>query len=143
MAMNDEARERANFAADAAWQEMKDFLRQCDPPKTPEERERTKARFLELQQRADAKAQEIFNRFASGDPAPHLTVVAALNDAHAEMNEAIAAYTPTAIKELSAIAFDHIQKCWGDRDVARKIWAEAFAEGDRALTKAEESADRE
>ena len=60
--------------------------------------------------------------------------------AHTEMKEAIAAYTPTAIKELGAIAFDHIQKCWGDRDVARKIWGEAFAEGDRVLKKAEDEA---
>jgi hypothetical protein len=59
------------------------------------------------------------------------------------MKEAIAAYAPTATKELARIAFDHIQRCWGDNEVARKIWDEAFAEAERKFQKMEESADRE
>jgi hypothetical protein len=58
-----------------------------------------------------------------------------LDEANAAMNKAIADYTPTATKELSAIAFNHIQECWGEFEVAYKIWEQAFAEAERRLKK--------
>ena len=57
----------------------------------------------------------------------------ALDDARAEIDEAIAALTPTAVKELAEIASDHIRKCYGDFDAARKIWDAAFAEAERII----------
>jgi hypothetical protein len=67
----------------------------------------------------------------------------ATDAAHTAMAEAIAAYTPTAMKELTERALKHIQDCWGDNEVAHKIWDEAFAAAERKFAKMEESADRE
>ena len=67
----------------------------------------------------------------------------ATDEARAAMDEAIAAYTPTAMKDLTEKALKHIQECWGDNDIAHKIWDEAFAEAERKFQKMEESADRE
>ena len=38
--------DRANFAADRAWREMREFLKEVRPAKTKEERDSLKARFL-------------------------------------------------------------------------------------------------
>jgi len=74
----DKTWDRADFAADAAWREMDEFLKLCEtvgPSKTAEEKEQLTSRFLEIQQRCNARALEIFERAASGDPAPHLSVI--------------------------------------------------------------------
>jgi hypothetical protein len=74
------------------------------------------------------------------DEAKALAEIQAANDAQTEMAKAIAAYTPTAIKELALIASDHIRKCYGDFDAAYKIWDAAFAEAERARKKAQDAA---
>lgn len=65
----------ANFAADRAWSEMREFLKKIRPAKTKEERDSLKARFLDIQQRCNAKSMDIFERASRGDRAPHLTEV--------------------------------------------------------------------
>ena len=67
--------DRANFAADRAWSEMREFLKEIRPAKTKEERDSLKARFLEIQQRCVAKSTDIIERASRGDRAPHLTEV--------------------------------------------------------------------
>jgi hypothetical protein len=67
--------DRANFAADRAWSEMREFLTEIRPAKTKEERDSLKARFLEIQQRCTAKSLDIIERASRGDRAPHLTEV--------------------------------------------------------------------
>jgi hypothetical protein len=67
--------DRANFAADRAWSEMREFLKEIRPAKTKEERDRLKARFLEIQQRCIAKSMDTIERASRGDRAPHLTEV--------------------------------------------------------------------
>ena len=67
--------DRANFAADRAWSEMREFLKEIRPAKTKEERDSLKARFLEIQQRCIAKSMDIIERASRGDRAPHLTKV--------------------------------------------------------------------
>ena len=74
----DKTWDRADFARSAAWHEMDEFLKQCEAagsPKTEQEREQRDARFLEIQQRCNARALESFKRASSGDAAPHLSVV--------------------------------------------------------------------
>jgi hypothetical protein len=67
--------DRANVAADRAWSEMREFLKEIRPAKTKEERDSLKARFLEIQQRCTAKSLDIIERASGGDRAPHLTEV--------------------------------------------------------------------
>jgi hypothetical protein len=66
--------------------------------------------------------------------------LAALDEARQEMIKAIAEYRPIAIRELARIASVHIQQCWGDNDIAHKVWEEAFVEGERLARKAEDEA---
>ena len=72
---SDAIRDRANFAADRAWSEMREFLKEVRPAKTKEERDSLKARFLEIQQRCTAKSLDIIERATRGDRAPHLTEI--------------------------------------------------------------------
>src|SRR5262245_31758767 len=70
--------DRAGFAAEAAYREMNEFLRQCEkegPSRSFEELVRRRARFLEIQKRCNDRCLEIFERASSGEPAPHLTVI--------------------------------------------------------------------
>ena len=70
--------DRADFAADAAYREMDEFLRQCEkegPSKSLEELARRRASFLEIQKRCNDRCLEIFERASSGERAPHLTVI--------------------------------------------------------------------
>jgi hypothetical protein len=70
--------DRAEFALEGAFAEMDEFLKRCEvegAPPTAEERERRKKLFIEILQRCTARAQKIYERADSGDPAPHLTVV--------------------------------------------------------------------
>jgi hypothetical protein len=71
----DKTWERANLAADGTWDEMREFLKEIRPPKTKEERDSLKARFLKIQQRCTAKSLDIFERASRGDRAPHLTEI--------------------------------------------------------------------
>jgi hypothetical protein len=71
----DKTWDRANFAADGVWNEMRNFLKEIRPPKTKEERDSLKARYLEIQQRCIAKSLDIIERASRGDRAPHLTEV--------------------------------------------------------------------
>jgi hypothetical protein len=75
----DDRWDRAEHALEAgAFAEMDEFLKRCEAegaPPTAEERERQMKLFIEIQQRCIARAQKIYERASSGDPAPHLTVV--------------------------------------------------------------------
>jgi hypothetical protein len=72
---SDKTWDRANFAADRAWNEMREFLKEIRPAKTKEERDRLQARFLEIRQRCIARSMDIIERASRGDRAPHLTEV--------------------------------------------------------------------
>lgn len=66
--------DRADYTEDRAWDEMRQFLKECeaDPPRTSEQREELNKRFIEIQQRCADKALEVSERAAPGNPAPHL-----------------------------------------------------------------------
>ena len=74
----DDIWDRADFAADSAWKEMDQFLKELErrgPASTSAQAEQDAVQFLEIQQRCSARAIEIFERAKSGNPAPHLSVV--------------------------------------------------------------------
>ncbi len=68
---------RAGFAAQEAWAEMDTFLSQCEavPAMTDEERLQLLRRFLEIQERCNAKILAIFDRATAGRAVPHLHLV--------------------------------------------------------------------
>ena len=75
MTDDDKIWDRADFSAASAWNELDDFLKGIAPPSSQEEKEKLKAEFLALMDRANAKALDIFKRASNGDRAPHLTEV--------------------------------------------------------------------
>ena len=68
---------RAGFAAQEAWAEMDTFLNQCEavPARTDEERVQLLRRFLDIQERCNAKILAIFDRATAGRAVPHLHLV--------------------------------------------------------------------
>ena len=68
---------RAGFAAQEAWAEMDAFLNQCEavPATTDEERMQLLRRFLDIQERCNAKILAIFDRATAGRAVPHLHLV--------------------------------------------------------------------
>ena len=63
--------DRANFAADRAWSEMREFLKEIRPAKTKEERDSLKARFLEIRaMRKSARDRCSMRRAWLSFPAP-------------------------------------------------------------------------
>jgi hypothetical protein len=74
----DKCWDRADFALAGAFAEMDEFVKRCEVegrPVTAEERKRREKLFSEIMQRCAARAEKIFERASSGDPAPHLTIV--------------------------------------------------------------------
>jgi hypothetical protein len=60
--------ELADFAADAAWREVEDFIRneKANPPRTAKERKARKARLVEILNRYYCRAVEIYAQAESG-----------------------------------------------------------------------------
>jgi len=76
--MPDRTSDRTDVGAKAAWAEMDAFIKECEragPAKSDEEMVRLQRKFLEIQERCNARALAIFERAVTGHMAPHLRLV--------------------------------------------------------------------
>ena len=66
----DKISDRADLAAERVWVEMDEFLAWCEAegaPKTTDEKTKRDKRYLEIQERINARWREIYRRASSSD----------------------------------------------------------------------------
>ena len=75
---DDEGSDTAPFAVSEVWRELDEFLRweaSVGPAQTADELDARRTRFVEIVERTNTRAREVFERLNSGSPASQLNFV--------------------------------------------------------------------